>query len=121
MSHQDAVVALAPGFEVIGATKDCPYAALQNLAKKRFSLQCHVEVKDTPDGDRILSNFASGICGMAKNWSQDHVLEVILDDIRAAANGTGIGMNGKPRDGKTAQSTAVSLGRRRFDSRVRAA
>jgi GMP synthase (glutamine-hydrolysing) len=100
MSHQDAVVSLAPGDEVIGATKDCPFAALQNPVKKRFSLQCHVEVKDTPEGDRILSNFAAGICGMAKNWSQDRVLEIILDDIRAAADGTGIGVNGKTRDGK---------------------
>jgi GMP synthase (glutamine-hydrolysing) len=86
MSHQDAVVVPAPGFETIATTKDCPYAGLQNLAKKRFSLQCHVEVKDTPDGDRILSNFAK-ICGMEKNWSQDRVLEVILEEIRATADG----------------------------------
>ena len=86
MSHQDAVTVPAPGFEVIASTKDCPYAALQNLAKKRFSLQCHVEVKDTIDGDRILSNFAK-ICGMEKNWSQDRVLEVILEEIKATADG----------------------------------
>jgi GMP synthase (glutamine-hydrolysing) len=86
MSHQDAVTAPAPGFEVIATTKDCPFAGLQNLSKKRFSLQCHVEVKDTPDGDRILANFAH-ICGMAKNWSQDRVLEVILEEIKATADG----------------------------------
>ena len=86
MSHQDAVTLPAPGFEVIATTKDCPFAGLQNLSKKRFSLQCHVEVKDTPDGDRILSNFAQ-ICGMAKNWSQDRVLEVILEEIKATADG----------------------------------
>ncbi|HPS43726.1 MAG TPA: glutamine-hydrolyzing GMP synthase [Treponemataceae bacterium] len=86
MSHQDAVTLPAPGFEVIATTKDCPFAGLQNLSKKRFSLQCHVEVKDTPDGDRILANFAK-ICGMAKNWSQDRVLEVILEEIKATADG----------------------------------
>lgn len=100
MSHQDAVVRLAPGFEVIGSTRDCPYAALQNTAQKRYSLQCHVEVKDTPDGDRILENFAAGICGMAKNWSQDRVLEVIMEEIRECADGEGTGANGKERDGK---------------------
>ena len=70
MSHQDAVVTLPQGFEVIASTKDCPFAALQNTAKKRYSLQCHVEVKDTPEGDRILSNFASGICGMKKTGTR---------------------------------------------------
>ncbi len=89
MSHQDAVVVPAPGFETIATTKDCPYAGLQNLSKKRFSLQCHVEVKDTPDGDRILANFAK-ICGMEKNWSQDRVLEVILEEIRATADGRAV-------------------------------
>ncbi len=86
MSHQDEVTAPPPGFEVIASTKDCRYAALQNLAKKRWSLQCHVEVKDTPEGDKILANFAK-ICGMEKNWSQDRVLDLILDHIRDSADG----------------------------------
>jgi GMP synthase (glutamine-hydrolysing) len=87
MSHQDAVVVPGAGFEVIATTKDCPYAGLQDLAKKRWSLQCHVEVKDTPDGDRILSNFASRICGMEKNWDQDKVLDTIMGEIRDVADG----------------------------------
>jgi len=86
MSHQDAVVTLPAGFSVIGSTKDCAYAALENRANKRWSLQCHIEVKDTPQGDRILVNFA-GICGMKKNWNQDRVLEMILEQIRETADG----------------------------------
>ncbi len=88
MSHQDAIVTPAPGYRVIASTKDCPYAALENPEKRRWSLQCHVEVKDTPDGDRILGNFAR-LCGMEKNWSQDRVLEIIMEDIRAQANRDG--------------------------------
>jgi len=86
MSHQDAVIALPDGFTVIGSTKDCAFAALENKPKKRWSLQCHIEVKDTPQGDRILVNFAA-ICGMQKNWSQDRVLDLILTEIREASNG----------------------------------
>jgi len=89
MSHQDAIVTLAEGFRVIGSTKDCPYAALEDASRKRWSLQCHVEVKDTPDGDRILSNFAA-ICGMKKNWNQDRVLEMIMEDIRSRADADGL-------------------------------
>jgi len=84
MSHQDAVLELGEGFEVIGATKDCPYAALQNLAKKRFSLQCHCEVKDTPEGNIMFKNFAD-ICGMEVNWDEDTVLNHILETIKSDA------------------------------------
>lgn len=81
MSHQDGVLSLGEGFEVIGTTKDCPYAAVQNLTKKRFSLQCHCEVKDTPEGNKIFKNFAE-ICGMEINWDEDTVLAHILDTIK---------------------------------------
>ncbi len=84
MSHQDGVLALGKGFEVIGTTKDCPYAALQNLEKKRWSLQCHCEVKDTPEGNKIFKNFAD-ICGMEKNWDEDTVLNHILEGIKTQA------------------------------------
>ncbi len=86
MSHQDAVVSLANGFEKIGYTKDCEFAALQDLNRKRFSLQFHGEVKDSPCGDRIFENFAR-FCNMEKNWSQDAVLKAIGDDIKKTAEG----------------------------------
>ena len=84
MSHQDGVLSLGEGFQVIGTTKDCPYAAVQNLAKKRFSLQCHCEVKDTPEGNKIFKNFAD-ICGMEVNWDEDTVLNHILETIKSDA------------------------------------
>ncbi len=89
MSHQDAVCALGEGFEVIGSTKDCAFAAVQNLEKKRFSLQCHCEVKDTPEGNKIFENFAR-ICGMAKNWDEDTVLNHILSSIQRDAEGKNV-------------------------------
>lgn len=89
MSHQDGVLQPGDGFEVVGTTKDCPYAALQNLSKKHFSLQCHCEVKDTPCGNQIFENFAK-FCGMEKNWDQDTVLQVILDNIKKEADGRNV-------------------------------
>ena len=89
MSHQDGVLTPGDGFEVVGSTKDCPYAALQNLNKKRFSLQCHCEVKDTPCGNQIFENFAR-FCGMEKNWDQNTVLQVILDNIKKEADGRNV-------------------------------
>src|SRR5574344_955548 len=84
MSHQDAVCVPGEGFEIIGSTKDCKYATLQNLAKKRLSLQCHCEVKDTPEGNTIFENFAH-FCGMEKNWDEDTVLNLILEGIKTQA------------------------------------
>ncbi len=84
MSHQDGVLEMGQGFEVVGSTKDCPFAATQNLAKKRFSLQFHCEVKDTPCGNQIFQNFAN-YCGMEKNWDQDTVLQIILENIKKEA------------------------------------
>ena len=84
MSHQDGVLKLGDGFEVLGSTKDCKYAATQNLAKKRFSLQFHCEVKDTPCGERIFQNFAN-YCGMEKNWDHETVLQIILKNIKKDA------------------------------------
>ncbi|MCI5606215.1 MAG: glutamine-hydrolyzing GMP synthase [Spirochaetia bacterium] len=89
MSHQDSVFELGEGFELVGSTKDCPYAATQNLAKKRFSLQFHCEVKDTPCGNKIFENFAK-YCGMEQNWDQDTVLNVILENIKKEADGKNV-------------------------------
>lgn len=84
MSHQDGVLQPGDGFEVVGSTKDCPFAATQNLEKKRFSLQFHCEVKDTPCGNQLFENFAK-YCGMEKNWDQDTVLQIILNQIKIDA------------------------------------
>ncbi len=89
MSHQDGVLQMGEGFEVVGSTKDCSFAATQNLAKRRFSLQFHCEVKDTPCGNQIFQNFAD-YCGMQKNWDQDTVLNIILENIKKEADGRNV-------------------------------
>ncbi len=84
MSHQDEVLSVGEGFEIIGSTKDCKAAAAQNISKKRFSLQFHCEVKDTIHGNIIFENFAK-ICKMPKNWDEDTVLKTILENIKVQA------------------------------------
>lgn len=89
MSHQDGVFELGDGFETVGSTKDCKYAATQNLEKKRFSLQFHCEVKDTPCGNQIFEKFAK-YCEMSQNWDQDTVLQIILEQIKTQAEGKNV-------------------------------
>ena len=85
MSHQDGVLKMGDGFETVGSTKDCPYAATQNLSKKRFSLQFHCEVNDTPCGNQIFKNFAD-FCGIKTHWDQDTVLLTIIENIKKDAH-----------------------------------
>jgi len=80
MSHSDEVTVLPKDFEIIGSTSDCKNAAIQNLTSKRFGMQFHAEVKDTPIGNKIFDNFAR-FCQMKKNWDSSKVLEIIKKEI----------------------------------------
>ncbi len=73
MSHSDSVEKLPKGFEITGQTDYCKIAATQNIALKRYSLQFHVEVKDTAAGSIFLENFVN-ICGMKINWNDEMLL-----------------------------------------------
>lgn len=76
MSHHDEVVELPKGFRTTASTKDCINAVIENVEKKRYSLQFHAEVKDTDAGMTILNNFAN-IAGINKNWNSSMMLSSI--------------------------------------------
>lgn len=82
MSHSDEIFVPGEGFEVIGNTDNCTFAALENSKKKRYSLQFHAEVIDTPIGMDLFQNFAQKICNMQKNWDSSQVLDIILSEIK---------------------------------------
>jgi len=86
MSHGDEVTQLAPGFQAVGWTKDCRYAALANSEKKFFSLQFHPEVVHSVDGEAILGNFLD-IVGLARDWNMGSYAPVLMDKIRHQAQG----------------------------------
>ena len=82
MSHGDMVSKLPEGFEVIGFTKDCPFAAMANDSKKIYGLQFHPEVAHTKKGNVILENFASQICNVAKEWNMSKYYSIIAEEIK---------------------------------------
>ena len=57
MSHTDLVDTVAPGFEIIAHTADCPVAAIENKEKNLYGVQFHPEVEHCLEGDKILKNF----------------------------------------------------------------
>ncbi len=83
MSHGDRVESLAPGFEVVATSEGAPFAIATNEAARRFSMMFHPEVVHTPDGGKLLANFARHICGCAGDWTMAGFKDSKIADIRA--------------------------------------
>ena len=87
MSHGDRVETLAPGFEVVARSEGAPFAIATNEEAKRYSLMFHPEVVHTPDGGRLLANFARHICGCAGDWTMASFREAKIAEIRDQVGG----------------------------------
>jgi GMP synthase (glutamine-hydrolysing) len=83
MSHGDRVDSLAPGFEVVARSEGAPFAIATNEAARRYSLMFHPEVVHTPDGGKLLANFARNICGCAGDWTMAGFRDAKIAEIRA--------------------------------------
>ncbi|MDK2857881.1 MAG: hypothetical protein PWQ29_765 [Verrucomicrobiota bacterium] len=83
MSHGDKVEAMPAGFEAVAESDNCPYAAMQNPAKKIYGVQFHPEVVHTPQGAKMLGNFAFNVCGCSGDWEMSKFIEDNIQAIRA--------------------------------------
>jgi GMP synthase (glutamine-hydrolysing) len=88
MSHFDSVSALGPGFEELGYTEPVDggephrYSAIGSDELRRYGFQFHAEVDDTINGEKMLANFALGICGCSPSWTMERYLEEQIASIR---------------------------------------
>ena len=89
MSHRDHVAALPPGFVVLGATEDCPVAAMGDAERKIYGLQFHPEVTHTVRGMEILDNFAA-LCGAERNWTMERYTEETIERLQEQAQGRNV-------------------------------
>jgi len=81
MSHGDSVKRVPDGFEVLGATDDCPVAAMGDPKRRIYGLQFHPEVTHTERGLTILDNFLS-ICGCERTWTMEQFVAQAQGRIR---------------------------------------
>ena len=81
MSHGDVVATLPEGFEILGATEDCPSAAVGDVKRRIYGLQFHPEVAHTPRGLDILDNFLT-ICDAPRTWTMGNYAEVVMEEMR---------------------------------------
>ena len=75
MSHFDYISKVAPGFEIIAHTADCPVAAAACEEKQLYAIQFHPEVLHTVQGKEILYNFVRNICNTEGSWKMDSFVE----------------------------------------------
>lgn len=88
MSHTDYVSQLPSGFKKTAFSKDCPYAAFENVDKKLYAVQFHPEVMHTKYGNTLLNNFLVNVCQVNKDWQMtDFVKDKILELKEKIKNG----------------------------------
>ncbi len=81
MSHGDAVTELPPGFRALAYTENSRFAVIGN-DQNIYGLQFHPEVTHTPEGRRIIANFAYRICGCSGNWTPAQFITESVERIR---------------------------------------
>ncbi len=82
MSHFDYISEVAPGFEIVAHTANCPVAAAQNTDRKLYAIQFHPEVLHTVEGSKMLGNFVKNVCGCSGDWRMDSFVEESVKAIR---------------------------------------
>ncbi|MDR1521696.1 MAG: glutamine-hydrolyzing GMP synthase [Streptococcaceae bacterium] len=82
MSHGDLVVSVPDGFEVVGTSKNCPIAAIQDLKRKFYGIQFHAEVRHSEYGKKVLQYFAFDICKASGNWSMKNFIDFQIEKIQ---------------------------------------
>ena len=82
MSHFDYISKVAPGFDIVAHTADCPVAAAENTDKNLYAIQFHPEVLHTQEGTKMLFNFVRNVCGCAGTWKMDAFVENSIKEIR---------------------------------------
>jgi GMP synthase (glutamine-hydrolysing) len=82
MSHGDRVEELAPGFSIVARSEGAPYAIATDEKRRFYSMMFHPEVVHTPDGGKLIANFARHICGLAGDWTMAEFRAAKIAEIR---------------------------------------
>ena len=83
MSHGDRVTKLPAGFSVVATSENAPFAAIADESRGYYGVQFHPEVVHTPDGAKLLRNFALNIAGAKGDWTMAAFRERAIAQVRA--------------------------------------
>ncbi|ANF67408.1 glutamine-hydrolyzing GMP synthase [[Haemophilus] ducreyi] len=82
MSHGDKVTRLPTGFQTTAVTPTCPIAAMSDEKRRFYGVQFHPEVTHTKSGLALLTNFVENICGCARSWTPENIIEDAIAKIK---------------------------------------
>ncbi len=82
MSHADTIMQLPDNYEVVANTKSIEVAVYRIKDEQTYGLQFHPEVYHSTEGQKILQNFVSKICGVTADWTPDSFIEATISDLR---------------------------------------
>ncbi len=88
MSHRDTVYEPPPGFTALASSTESPVAAMEDVERGIYGIQFHPEVVHTPYGQQVLTTFLEDVCGSARDWNAESVIEAQVAAIREQV-GTG--------------------------------
>lgn len=83
MSHGDKLSHLPEDFVTIATTSNAPFAGIAHEKKPYYGIQFHPEVTHTPQGSKVLENFAVNICKAKTDWNMERFGDKEIDKIRA--------------------------------------
>ncbi len=83
MSHGDETKVLPKDFTILGHTENAKFASVKHRTKKIYGLQFHPEVMHTDEGNTIIRNFLSKICGCSHTWTMKDFAETIKNEIKS--------------------------------------
>ncbi|GJE80102.1 glutamine-hydrolyzing GMP synthase [Methylorubrum thiocyanatum] len=82
MSHGDRVTKLPEGFATIAMSRNAPFAAVADEARRYYAVQFHPEVHHTPHGALLIRNFVRDIAGCSGDWTMGTYREEAIAKIR---------------------------------------
>ena len=82
MSHGDKVTQFAEGFRIVATSDGAPFALIADDAHRYYGTQFHPEVFHTPDGAKLLANFARHVCGLSGDWTMAEYRATKIAEIR---------------------------------------
>ena len=74
MSHNDQVSRLPKDFVNLAETSKTPFAAMQHKSKPLYGVQYHPEVHHSVNGQQIIDNFITNICGVEKTYTMGNFI-----------------------------------------------
>ena len=82
MSHGDKVTQFAEGFRIVATSDGAPFALIADDERRYYGTQFHPEVFHTPDGAKLLANFARHVCGLSGDWTMAEYRATKIAEIR---------------------------------------